>query len=449
MNEAIISYNGPGHRYLASLGQRGMQLGLSRIEALLDRLGRPQDACPVVAVAGSDGKGSTSAMLTALLREAGLQVAHYTSPHLVETRERLHLGNGCISAEALDDALLAVQRAAEAPTPLDLTPFEALTAAALWHIAKLQPDLAVLEVGLGGRLDAVNATDPIVSVVSNLSLDHTAILGDTLQAIAYEKAGIGRHARALVCAQPSLLRPALRRYGVTPRLLALGIDVHAERVPSPGHRGQLVRLHGPALDGPLDLELALPGAYQADNAALAVLAYLAVAEWLQQSQQRSIPHVEDVTGALAQLDWPCRAEWIAHEPRTLVDAAHNPAGIAALARLLQEHGNGWQLVLAVRRDRDAVALVGALAPVTAQFWLPRCVGPTLLSAEELAQVVHAVAPAANVGVASFARCLAQAQQDAMRAGPTSGVAITGSQHALGEWLQSGALQSPRLRQRLG
>lgn len=448
MNEAIISHDGPGHRYLASLGQRGMQLGLGRIEALLERLGRPQDACPVVAVAGSDGKGSTSAMLTALLRGAGLRVAHYTSPHLVETRERLHLGQGCVSAEALDAALLAVQDAAAQSDPLDPTPFEALTAAALWHIAQVQPDVAVLEVGLGGRLDAVNATDPVVSVVTNLSLDHTAILGDTLQAIAYEKAGIARHARALICAQPSLLKPALRRYGVTPRLLALGTDIIPEPVDSPGHRGQIIQLRGPALHGPVDCELALPGRYQADNAALAVLAYLAVAEWQQQSRGQLLPPVEEVVGALAALDWPCRAEWVSLQPRTLVDAAHNPAGIAALARLLQAQGGAWQVVLAVRRDRDAAALVSALAPVTAQFWLPRCSGPTLMPAAELAQVVQAVAPAANVGVAGFARCLHEAQQEARRGGPAGGVAVTGSQHALGEWLQSGALISPRLRQRL-
>jgi dihydrofolate synthase/folylpolyglutamate synthase len=448
MNEAMISHDGPGHRFLASLGQRGMELGLSRIVQLLERLGRPQDAFAVIAVAGSDGKGSTSAMLTAILVQAGLRVGHYTSPHLVETRERLLVGDRCVSAESLDQALYAVAAACQTTPALDPTPFEALTAAALWLLREMAVQVAVLEVGLGGRLDAVNATDPVVSLITHLSYDHTAILGDTLPQIAWEKAGIARDGRALICEQPSLVRPALRRHGLTPRVLSLGTDVQVAILPGAPTGKQAVQLSGPALDGPLQLELGLLGRHQADNAALAVLGYLAFAEWWQQVHQQALAPAEELAPVLSQVAWPCRAELAGSAPRVLIDAAHNPAGIAALAQLLGEQGRDWQIVLAVRRDRDAQAIVRAFADCAAAFWLPRCSGPTLLPAAELAAHIDAVLPAADVAVASIGRCLREAKAEALRRGPNSGVAVTGSQHAIGEWLQSGDLQSPLLALRL-
>ncbi len=443
MNEALVSHRGPGHLWLASLGQRGMALGLTRIQAILERLDRPDARMPCVVVAGTDGKGSTSSMLAALLREAGLRVGHYTSPHLVETRERVRVGDACVSAEALDDALVAVQNAAQVLEP---TPFEALTAAALVAFAAAEVDIAVLEVGLGGRLDAVNATEPIVSVVTHLSHDHTAILGATLAEIAWEKTAVARNGRILVAAQAVLVKNALRKHGLTPRVLLLGQHASVEPrglVGANWLQGGL--LTGPLLPGPLDVEIALPGAHQLENAGLAVLAYQGVTEWYE-AQGRELADIDEVLGALAHSDWPCRAEVISNDPTVVLDAAHNPAGIAALAALLAERGNRWQIVLAVRKDRVAADIVRALAPVASGFWLPRMAGETLLDAAELAAVVDAVAPGAQVAVANMTRCLAQAQTEAVAG---CGVAITGSQHALGEWLQAGTIASPRLNHRLG
>ena len=443
MNEAIVSHNGPGHRWLAGLGARGMELGLARIETMLDRLGHPEHAQPCVVVAGTDGKGSTSSMLAALLREAGLNVGHYTSPHLTETRERVRVGRHCVPAEALDTALADV---AAVCADLDPTPFEALTAAALALFAHARIDIAVLEVGLGGRLDAVNATDPVVSVVTHISHDHTAILGKTLPEIAWEKVAVARHGRVLVAAQSVLVKNALRKHGLEPDLRVLGTDVIATPADRPvAGWQQLAVLHGPALAAPLEVEIALPGRHQLDNAALAVLAYQAVAAWWT-AHRAALADVEAVIGALATSDWPCRAEVIDQQPTVVLDAAHNPAGIAALTALLAAHGPQWQVVLAVRKDRVAADLVRALAPVTAGFWLPRMQGETLLPAPELARVIDAVAPAAGVAVSSLERCLAGARQESV---PGCGVAITGSQHALGEWLQSGVLHSPRLATLLG
>lgn len=444
MNEALISHDGPGHLWLASLGVRGMDLGLQRIHAILQRLQRPDHACASIVVAGTDGKGSTSAMITQLLTTAGLSVGHYTSPHLLETRERIRVGDACVSAQALDVALQTVREVSG--TDLDPTPFEALTAAALLLFRDAGVQVAVLEVGLGGRLDAVNATEPVLSVITHLSHDHVAILGTTLAQIAFEKAGVARTGRPLIVAQAGLVKSALRKHDRSPVLLALGHDAlvesHVLRGPA-WHAAGVVS--GPELPA-IEVELALPGRHQMDNAALAILAYRAFAEWWQQQHGQTLPPPDEVVPALAELDWPCRAEVIESEPTVVLDAAHNPAGIEALANLLAERGRQWQVVLAVRQDRDAADVVRGLAPIAHTFWLPRMTGPTLRDAEELSLVVDAIAPGASVAVSSPARCVQQARREAGRQG---GVVLTGSQHALGEWLGQGVVHSPRLARRLG
>ncbi len=446
MNEAIISYRGPGHLWLASLGVRGMQLGLARMHALLQRLGRPQTTFLSVVVAGTDGKGSTSAMLAQMLEAAGLSVGLYTSPHLMETRERVRIGPVCVSQEALDDALRQVQSASDAAEALDLTPFEALTAAAFCLFRDAGVAIAVLEIGLGGRLDAVNAVEPIVSIITNLSHDHTAILGNTLAQIAYEKAGVARAARPLIVANGGLIKSALRKHNVEPKLLTLGQDLVVDSYVVRGSNWHAAGLlSGPALPLGLSLELELPGRHQLDNAALAVLGYQQVAEYLR-TLARLLPSVDEVASSLGSVDWPCRAEIVEQDPIVVLDAAHNPAAIGALSELLAERGRGWQVILAVRKDRDAADVVRAIKPIADSFWLPRMHGETLMNAEELSTIVDAVAPSAGVAVADFARCFAQARREAL---PGAGVVLTGSQHALGEWLARGIVSSPRLLRRLG
>jgi dihydrofolate synthase/folylpolyglutamate synthase len=443
MNEALISHDGPGHLWLASLGMRGMDLGLQRIHAILARLERPDHAYASIVVAGTDGKGSTSAMVTQLLAAAGLRVGHYTSPHLLETRERIRIDDACVTAEALDLALLAVREVSG--RDLDPTPFEALTAAGLLLFREAGVQVAVLEVGLGGRLDAVNATEPVLSVITHLSHDHMAVLGSTLAQIAFEKTGVAREGRPLIVAQAGLVKSALRKHDLTPRLLSLGQDAVVESYALRGpawHAAGVVS--GPDLPS-LDVELALAGRHQMDNAVLAILAYRSFAQWWQQDRGETLADVDEVVPALAELDWPCRAEVIEVDPTVVLDAAHNPAGVEALAQLLSERGRQWQVILAVRKDRDATEVVRALAPIAHTFWLPRMTGPTLMDAEELSLVVDEIAPGASVAVSSAARCVTQARREV---GKIGGVVLTGSQHALGEWLGLGSVQSPRLVRRL-
>ena len=179
---------------------------------------------------------------------------------------------------------------------------------------------------------------------------------------------------------------------------------------------------------------------------MAALAYLAFAEWWLAMHGKPLPPLDEVTPALAEVQWPLRAEILSTGPLVVADAAHNPSGIAALADWLGARGRGWQVMLAVRTDRDAEQLLRALAPVTACFWLPRCEGSTLRSADELAELIDRVAPACAVAVGSAHKCLEQARREV---GKGPGVAITGSQHALGEWLKTGVIASPRLNRRLG
>ncbi len=444
MNEALISHRGPGHLWLASLGQRGMSLGLQRMTDLLQRLGRPQQSQPCIIVGGTDGKGSTSAMIATLLGAAGLRVGHYTSPHLLETRERVLVSQHCVSAQDLDNALQQVQAAA---LDLELTPFEALTAAALLLFSQSALDVAVLEVGLGGRLDAVNACEPILGVITHLSHDHQAILGRTLAEIAFEKAGIARDGVPLVVADPLLVAAALRRHGRQPRLVGLGADL---RVTSARIEPSTLQTHGTieysGWKAPVDVGLGLPGQHQVENAALALAAYTELRVMLGEKVGQVLPEAATVATALTQTNWPLRAEIMSLEPLLLIDSAHNPGGMAALASLLAHRGRRWQVLLAVRKDRDPQQIIELLAPIAEAFWLPRVQGETLVPADQLAGMVEEFAPQANVAVASLARCL-QAALDHAALG--DGVVVTGSQHALGEWLQLGVLQSPRLAARLG
>ena len=439
MNEQMISHDGPGHLFLAGLSSRGVTYGLERVQILLEAMGRPQDDVPTVLVAGTNGKGSVSSMLAAMLHRAGLRVGHFTSPHLVETRERLRVGDRCVSAAALD-ACAGLDAGAE---DVITTPFEALTCAALHLMRAQQVDIAVMECGLGGRLDATNTTDPMVSVVTQIAYDHTRTLGNSLAAIATEKAHVGRKGRPLIVAQPSITVGAARRAGIEADFRKFGWDLKVEDVSGDGlerpHSGTLV---GPMLREPLHIEVSLGGTWQLDNAALAVMAYIEVARHRAAKGQGQLPEPVLVAPALAQVPWPVRCEWVSSDPPVVLDGAHNIAGLTALAAMLGQRSRRWQVLLAIRNNRSAEPLIQALAPMVDCFWLPRMDADTLHLAGHLAELVDRFAPAANVAVGSKADCLRGALSESA---PGAGVAVTGSLYGLGEWLQSGLLTSPRLQ----
>jgi len=349
-------------RLLARLETLGVRLGLEPSRELLARLGAPHLAVPSVLVAGSNGKGSTSALLAAMATAAGYRTGHYTSPHLEHVEERLQIDGRPIEPGRFGELLVEVVDTAERTTGAPPTYFEALTVAAFAWFAAEKVDLAVLEVGLGGRLDATNLAEPLLSLVTSISLEHQEFLGDTLSAIAREKAGIFRAGRpALAWVEDPEPREALadtaREKGTN---LRFAQDlVRIEETGSEGWRGQHVRLATPT--GRYDLRTALLGAHQQRNLGLAVLA----AETLAAS---GFPRLgpDAIAAGAAACHWPGRLEVIGLPGgrRLLLDAAHNQEGAEALAAFLAGRPGGApaDLLFGVLTDKDAAAMLAALAP---------------------------------------------------------------------------------------
>jgi dihydrofolate synthase / folylpolyglutamate synthase len=326
----------------------GMVLGLERVRAVLAAMGAPERRLgQIVHVAGTNGKGSTVAMIAALARSGGARVATYTSPHLSTLRERVQLG-GALAGE---DELVAAAERVERAGGGELTFFEQLTAMGLWVIAEAGVDVTVLEVGLGGRLDATNVVDAQVAAITGVALDHEAILGDTLAAIAREKAGI--------------VKPGQR--------VVIGASGEPDAVPllaelARGAGAASVRVIGDAeLAGVPALGLA--GAHQRANAAAAIAAVEAL----------GVAH--DVT-ALASVVHPGRFERVRD---LILDGAHNPHGARALAATLRELGVRPVLVASVSSDKDVRAIAEALAPavsavVATRYQQERALAPAALAA---------------------------------------------------------------------
>ena len=323
---------------LAALSPGGDRLGLDRIVRLLKRLGNPQDRLPpVFHVAGTNGKGSTCAVLRAGLEAAGYTVHLFTSPHLVRFNERIRISGRLIADDQLA-ALLA--EVLDSSNGIDPSFFEVTTAAAFLAFARARADACVLEVGLGGRLDATNVIDrPITTGIASLGLDHQQFLGDDIKAIAREKAGIARPGVPLV-------------------VLSQDPEAEAEIARIATERGAIMLWEGRDWQPDPLLKPALAGAHQVRNANLA---------WqMLASQDRLNVSRESFLAGLASAQWPARFQRLADGPltkgrETWLDGAHNPAAAAALAALLNEAGP-MHIVLGILANKDAAAIVGLLAP---------------------------------------------------------------------------------------
>ena len=332
----------------------GMRPGLERIEALLDALGRPERRYRMVQVGGTNGKGSVAAMLAAILKAAGRRVGLYTSPHLVSFRERIRVNGEAIAEDGVVDGVEALGTLV---VRLDATMFEATTALALDHFAREAVDAAVLEVGLGGRLDATTVGTPAVTVIARVDLDHQAWLGGTLAEIAAEKAAIIRGGAAIAAAQApevtEIIERRARATGVPLLLESRDLRVRGTRR---GLQGWGITCAGPGWTLE-DLELPLVGAYQPGNALLAV-----AAARLLGVQERAL------RAGLARAAWPGRFQLIPR-PRVpdgwlVLDGAHNPGAASALASSLSVSfgGRGITLIVGISRDKDARGILAALAP---------------------------------------------------------------------------------------
>jgi len=396
-----------------------MRPGLERIEGLLDALGHPERRYRLVQVGGTNGKGSVSAMLAAILGSAGHRVGLYTSPHLVSFRERIRVDGAPIPEDEVVDGVEALGTLV---ARFDATMFEATTALALDHFAREAVDVAVLEVGLGGRLDATTVGTPEVAVIARVDLDHQTVLGATLAAIAAEKAAIIRGGVAISAAQaPEAGRViAARAAAVGVPLLVEGRDLSVT-VEHRGPDGQRLTCAGPgwSLAG---LELGMAGSFQPSNALLAVAA----------ARELGVGEAA-IRAGLARAWWPGRFQILRRARGLLVlDGAHNPAGARALAGSLRDvfGGDRVTFVLGILADKDAAGIVAALAPLADRFVLVAPASPRATTPD----AIRAVVPV-SVRHVEIAASPVEALALAARTATTPIICVAGSLFLIGDVLR--------------
>ncbi len=339
------------------------EVKLARMRHLLGLLGDPHTRLRGVLVAGTKGKGSTAMMIVEIFRAARLRAGLTVKPHLVDYRERIRVGGRCISRADVVSLVEAVRPAVEASLDLPWGPptyVEVTVAMAVLYFVRRRVDLAVVEVGIGGRLDATNVLDPLVSVITPISYDHTELLGSTLTEIAGEKAGIIRPSGRVVSSpQPEEARAVIEGACAAnnARLTLVGRDVEVTVHESSLH-GVRAAIRG--IRGRYDVHVPLLGRHQAQNAATAVAAVERLAE------SGIVVSPEAIRRGLAAVRWPARVELVGTRPYILVDVGHNPASMAALRDTLQELLGGRRLVLlfgmlATKDYRSVTALIAPLA----------------------------------------------------------------------------------------
>lgn len=396
---------------------------LARPRALFRALDLLPPPYPVAIIAGTNGKGSTAAMLESILRQAGHRTGLYTQPHLHSYRERIQVDRVPIAPEAFAAAAARVREAVEqvaraAPELGAITTYEATTALALLYFAARAIAVGVLEVGLGGRLDATNAIDAQVAVLTPVDLDHTRVLGDTPAAIAAEKAAVIKPGAIAVSAPQ---RPEVAA------VIAATAEARGATLCWAGDGA--AHLEGTAIVTPRatyrDLRLGLLGDHQWLNAATAVAAAEALAE-----RGVAVP-VEAVGPGLAHARWPGRLEVLdPGPPLVLADGAHNPAGAAVLAAALERYFPGTRrlLVLGVSADKDIEGIVAALAPVVDRIYATEARQPRALARAR----IYEAARARGLRAQSIPKVEAAIRHAQRQRGPRDLVVVAGSLYVVAE-----------------
>ena len=401
-----------------------MKLGLAAIDAVCERLGRPETAVPAVLIAGTNGKGSVAATLSSIASAAGVRAGLYTSPHLERVGERIRIEEADVSDGELDDHLAAVFRAADAAPEIPLTYFEALTAAALVAFAERRLELSILEVGLGGRFDATNISPARLSLVTSIGLDHVEELGPTVEAIAREKAGVFRAGRPALVARCEdgahrALEGAARETGAIFHDAAREIAVSDVETSLDGTRFRLV-----TPEGRYRLSTPLPGAHQAANTALAARASELLAG--------DFPALDAdaVERGAAATRWPGRLEKIFAGGQTLIlDGCHNPQGAEALATFLRDAGleGRAKLVFGAMADKDVERMAAILFPAVASVTLVAANSPRSASPDELLRRTAMARPEA-----AKVEDVAEALSGLLRRADPAPIIVAGSLYLVGE-----------------
>ena len=429
--------------YLYSLGHEtlAMKLGLDSVRALARAFDNPQRRYSAVHIAGTNGKGSTAAMTEAIGRAAGLRVGLYTSPHLIEITERIRVDGQDITPEdfarlATDVRAMSERLVRESILPAPPTFFEQVTMIAFLYFAERQVDLVVLEVGLGGRLDATNICEPLVTAITPIGFDHQQYLGHTLAAIAGEKAGIIKSATPAVIApqEPQVMAVIAERCAQLnapliaveeqPREFELMSDDEKEQSSQNQLlRAGLDRFHYRTAMASYDVSLNLRGRHQVINALTAI--HIA-----EQLNLRGLNlSAQAITDGLSHVEWPGRLEMLATKPPLLLDGAHNPAGARSLRAFLDEHGRvPLTFIFGAMGDKDIAEIAAILFPAA------RVVVATRVANERAAHatVIAAQADGLDCQVICTAS-VAEALAEARRLTPVNGlICACGSLYLIGE-----------------
>ncbi len=407
--------------FLYALGNelKTAKFGLERIRTVLEALGNPQDRCRFAHVAGTNGKGSTCAMIESALRAAGRRTGLFISPHLVEPTERISIAgrpvNVALFTEAFNRVHAQVEKLLDAGAiDLHTTYFETVTAMAFLIFAESPTDMVVLEVGLGGRLDSTNVVRPDLCVITPVDFDHELFLGRSLEAIAGEKAGILKpNVPAVFARQRPEVEPVLEK-----RAAELGIPVRRTREWTVADleldpRGSRFTLTG---ERTLRIRCPLAGEHQVENAITAAVAL----------RQLGVPD-RAIEEGIARAQWPGRLERISERPEIVIDGAHNPAGARALAAYIDRFYSGRRirLIYGAMRDKAVEEVCGILFPRAAQV---------IATAPDQPRSLH---PQAILEIASHpdlrtAPSLGEALNLVSDAGPEDAIFITGSLYLVGE-----------------
>jgi dihydrofolate synthase/folylpolyglutamate synthase len=409
--------------YISRLGRFGMKLGTERTRAILDRLGNPDRGMRGALIAGTNGKGSTAVCLASILQSAGRKVGFMPKPHLVSYTERIQLNGVPISEEDFVRTLEELQPVLDEITSEigQATEFEMLTAMALAHLAP-QIDRLVCEVGLGGRLDATNALDLGVAIITNVDLDHQKYLGNTIEQIAIEKASIIKLGNHVITGCEGVALEIVERHAkeAGSTIWRLGREIGVESR-SEGWDGHVISVTGPGFEH-AGLSLPLVGEYQPANAALAVAAAEALGD----------ATADSVRTGLATTIWPGRLQLIASKPRVVLDGGHNPKALTRAGAALRRLIGAERLVVmfAMLSERDPVQLLAALRtlkPDAAVFTEPASAAGHAISADRLASTYGAGAEAVRPAKAALERA-----RDL--AGVDGNVLVCGSLYLVGEIL---------------
>ena len=414
--------------YLDRHIELGWKPGLERIERLTEMMGSPQRRYPVVHVAGTNGKTTVTRAAASIVNALGLKAGTYTSPHLHRVEERFAVSGEDATpeqfAQAVDDVapfvdLLEIQTGERA------TYFELTTAAAFAHLANEAADVGVIEVGMGGRLDATNVLEAEVAVLTGISIDHAEYLGNTPVEIAGEKLAIVKSGSVLVTGElsdevASVADRRVERIGTVRRSLRRDFRIEDLRMSVGGWAMDVDGIYG-RYD---DLYVPLHGRHQACNAAVAVAA-------VEELLGRSLP-VEAVQEGLATLEVPARIEVVDHSPLVVIDGAHNPEGCEALVRTMLEEFRPmpWTLVVGAFRDKDLPSMLRPLAGLTARVIATRVEHPRATDPVDIVRLVDRMFP--GVPVASTTDVAAALELAGEWTGPEEAILVAGSLYVAGE-----------------